>query len=516
MAGNFSTTILASEKPQNLQRLVEVAEFWKIPYDSNITKDHIGTIFSSGRIERSIAKDHYVIISPCDQENAGRLASEYGLECRSQVENLTLRLNRTNSATLNIYHYEFSGQRLEPIIRSGYNKMLSRVEGTDTYVLSLDLVGEYERRLYGGLDDSPSTRFRLLSKLPVSYNIIPQRIRDWSLRRSLDRQTQENNLAAVDFLRILFLASLAAISDKPIPRIGFWRKGKKYSMAITHDVETSYGLRTGSKQLLHVEKEIGVRSTWNIPSDRYYLPREILSSIASEGDIGAHDTVHDGRLILSSLEEKIDRTRKAKEKLERLSGASVVGFRSPLLQHSRELLTAIGKAGYEYDSSTPSSETISPTSSKPHGTSTVFPFEYGGILEIPVSLPQDHQLTRIRQLNTSDAAKKILDVASHVRELGGVCVLLIHPDYEYGLPENEGDYKSLLEAFQADISCEMLTMKQIAGWWKKRMETSIDLSNTEPRLIRPQPTASASTEDGLHIEMITGYDKDGFRVEAYS
>ncbi len=410
---------------------------------------------------------------------------------------------------------EFVGQQLEPVISFQDNHILSRLKGTKIHLLSLDIVGEYESRLYGGLEDSPSTRFKLLSKLPVPYSKIPATIRDWLLRRSINTDQQYGDPAPVEFLRILFLATLATVSENPIPRIAFWKHGKSYAMVITHDVETSRGLHIGVKQLLQVEKEIGVRSTWNIPSDRYKLSREILRDLARDGDIGAHDTLHDGRLILSQFEQKISRARQAKEKLEKLSGTRVEGFRAPLLQHSGELLTAIGKAGYEFDSSTPTWETVSPTSSKPHGTGTVFPFQYNGVWEIPVSLPQDHQLTRIRKLSINEAVNNTIAAASHIQALGGACILLVHPDYEYALADNLGDYRRLIESFHSDPTCDLMTMKQMISWWKTRDASSIDTASPELSVIRGE--TSESLNEQLGIETVIGYDDNsGLRIEKSS
>ncbi len=515
MTNNFAVPILSSNNPSTLKRLVEFAEFWKIPYRKKALPENNDVVFSSGLIGRDEQGDHPIIISPRGIEDARRIASQYDLSIRSRAATLSLPLGKNDKISLHAEIVEFVGQKLEPVISHQDNHILSRLKGTKIHLLSLDIVGEYESRLYGGLEDSPSTRFRLLSKLPVPYSIVPATIRDWLLRRSVNTGQQYSDPAPVEFLRILFLASLATLSENPIPRIGFWKHGKSYAMVITHDVETSRGLHNGAKQLLRVEKEIGVRSTWNIPSDRYKISGETLRDLARDGDIGAHDTLHDGRLILSQFEQKIERARQAKEKLERLSGTHVQGFRAPLLQHSGELLTAIGKAGYEFDSSTPSWETVSPTSSKPHGTGTVFPFQYNGVWEVPVSLPQDHQLTRIRKLSINEAVSDTIAAASHIQALGGACILLVHPDYEYALSDNLGDYRRLIESFHSDPTCDLMTMKQMVSWWKTRDASSIDTASPELSII--QRGTSQGPNEQLSIETVTGYDDmTGLRIQKNS
>src|SRR5207245_11021107 len=157
--------------------------------------------------------------------------------------------------------------------------------------------------------------------------------------------------------------------------------------------------------------DVGVASECNITRERYPISSQLLISLAGAGEVGAHDTKHDGRLIFESFENKVERVGRCKSRLESLCKKEVRGFRAPLLQHGQELLAALGKAGYMYDSSAPSWEPLSPTSFRPHGVGTVFPFFVSGLLEIPVSLPQDHQLIRVSGLATSEAVEELFRVS---------------------------------------------------------------------------------------------------------
>src|SRR5438309_8573732 len=161
---------------------------------------------------------------------------------------------------------------------------------------------------------------------------------------------------------------------------------------------------------------------------RQYCAAEKLKN---SGEIGAHDTKHDGRLAFLNINEKTRRLKECKDRLEHLTGRQVRGFRAPLLQHSQQLTESASRAGFDYDSSCPSWEILSPTSLRAHGVGTIFPFESNGILEIPVSLPQDHQLIRIAGQRPSAAVDLLLRLSSWIRGLAGPCVLLVHPDYEF-------------------------------------------------------------------------------------
>ncbi len=512
----FPTTALTSTLEENRDRLVEFAEFWKIPYTTRVRSGTGQVIFSSGRIDQSNTDDNPIILSPTGPEDSARIASDYGLELKTKETCLQPTVRRGVKASLRTTVREFVGPSLQTVLSFDDTRILSRLEGSKIYFLSIDIVGEYESRLYDGLEDIPSTRFRLLSKFPASYNMVPSKFRNWSLRRAISAEgLQEGKMGSVECLRTIFLASLAVVWDRPIPRIAFWKPGKSYSMAITHDVETRRGLVDGAHQLLGIEKNLGLRSTWNIPSDRYPLSTASLREIIEAGDIGAHDTAHDGRLVLLSFQEKVSRAIQAREKLERLCEKKVRGFRAPLLQHSSELLTAVRRAGYEYDSSVPSWETLSPTSQKPHGVGTVFPLLLNGIWEIPVSLPQDHQLIQLQDLTPAEATKHTLQQARWIRGLNGSCILLVHPDYDYGLEENEKDYRHLLEAFSRDPACDIMTMREVADWWALRNGAQIGTVHGEPCII-PSEIGHHATPgmENLLLEFVTGYDRDGFRVEA--
>ena len=513
MFEEVQTTILTAQSESDLGRLVELAEFWKIPYRKATAMGTNDIIFSSGITEKNTyaSKDIPAIISPRGFEDAQKIAGRHNLRVKQATDRLALPVSSSETVRLETSAYRYEGADIEPILSTNSNQILVRVRGTTKYLLCLDILGQYEEFLYGGIDDFPSRFFKTLSKIPIPYSIIPGKVRNWSLRRSLKDSGITVEPASVEFLRILFLASLASICNKPIPRLRFWKPGKSYALVVTHDVETKEGLHRGTSQLLEIERSLEVNSTWNIPSDRYKLSPEILHDISKFGNIGAHDTKHDGRLILSPLSEKIRRAKQAKQKLERLSGKKVRGFRAPLLQHSGELLDAVGKAGYEYDSSVPTLEMLSPTSMTSHGVRTVFPFQYAGIWEVPVSLPQDHQLIKIFGLSPKEAGKKIFSEATHVKALGGVCTLLIHPDYDYGLPENGDDYKKILEHFTNDASCQVTTMENLVDWWKKRMDSTIDPSTAQ--VIHPR-NHSTSQDQLANMELVHGFGPTGFKVEA--
>ena len=501
---------LTGAQDRDVEVLGEFAEFWKIPYGKGHSQEGKGILVSCGGISETEANTHAsVLVFPSGLEDSKNIAKQYGLELNTKETLLRLPVSPDVSVSIRTRASEFSGPRVEPVISNGETPVLYRLRGTRVHLSSVNLVSEYERLITGGLEEVPSRKFRLVTKFPFSYRAIPSFIRNRAFRApDAVIELTEDKLSPVECLRTVFLASLVVSTGLAIPRIAFWRKGKSHALAITHDVETKLGLEDGAGRCADIESKLGVRSTWNIPSERYPISSQLLISMASAGEVGGHDTKHDGRLIFESFEKKVERVGRCKSRLESLCKKEVRGFRSPLLQHGRELLDALGKAGYMYDSSAPSWEPLSPTSFKPHGVGTVFPFFVSGVLEIPVSLPQDHQLIRVSGLTTSEAVDELFRVSQSIRGVGGACVLLVHPDYEFGQPENTDEYYRLLEKFKSDLECEILTLGELAQWWTYRANSRIETHNGNMSI-------QYGDEDrlgDLELEVVTGYGRDGFEV----
>jgi peptidoglycan/xylan/chitin deacetylase (PgdA/CDA1 family) len=509
LVSGYRPIVLEAANSADSKILRGYAEFWKIPWETSAEQDEQRTIFATSN-EIAPTGNATVIVSPSGKDAAEKIASQHGLTLNSKKASINLPRSLEVEVSIRAELHEFSGPRLDPVLQSGEIPILSKIHGTDMYLLALDLVGEYARRILHGFEDEPSRRFWLATRLPFSYNSIPRFIRERTFRSSHGaEEITEDRLGPVECLRTIFLASLV-LSSGPIPRIGFWKRRKSYALAVTHDVETGEGLETGAPRLITVERKLGIRSTWNVPSARYPLSPGSLNILVENGEVGAHDTAHDGRLIFQGSEEKIRRLQDCKQGLEKLTGQPVRGFRAPLLQHNANLASATRKAGYSYDSSCPSWEILSPTSLRPHGVGTIFPFEIADTLEIPVSLPQDHQLIRVAGLEPSAAVDTWARLSKWIRGLGGPCILLVHPDYEFAMEEHVSEYQRLLENFTSDPQCDIMTLSEMADWWKHRGKAHWESTDGHPTIVSPDgPT-------DLQAELVTGYGSNGFTNEILS
>jgi peptidoglycan/xylan/chitin deacetylase (PgdA/CDA1 family) len=214
-------------------------------------------------------------------------------------------------------------------------------------------------------------------------------------------------------------------------------------------VETRDGLFR-SARVKKLEEKYGVSSAWYIPSAEYPLEQEIVTTLANNGEVGSHDTKHDGRLSSLSGKKLYDRLQDSKSTLERIVKDKVVGFRAPLLQHTTGTLSSLKTSGYEYDTSVPTWEARHPRTMQSHGIGTVFPICISGIMELPVTIMQDHQLLHVFAYSPKEVVSIYLASLAAIKELGGTCVLLLHPEYGLLNGEELSLYEELLCSIVSD------------------------------------------------------------------
>lgn len=326
-------------------------------------------------------------------------------------------------------------------------------------ILTLDILNEYNKILGETLNAERSKIYRLLTGLPITYSIAPKRIRDLFMRghvRSEDLTFCDR--LPLDALRFILLKTIEKMSNKRIIR-RTWN-GKRFACIVTHDIDTRKGLQI-AKRFKKLEEKYNIPSAWYIPSKHYKLDLEIIKELANFGEIGAHDTRHDGKLIQLPKQKMVERLKEAKKTLEKAIDCSIEGFRAPLLQHSYEIMQALHETGYVYDTSIPTWEPRHPYTMKPHGIGTIYPFNINGVVEIPVTLPQDHQMIHSLGMNPRQTIEAWTNLMKETERLGGLCVFLAHPDYELANLENQRMYEDLLNAIAMNSETYVSTPKNV-------------------------------------------------------
>jgi hypothetical protein len=253
---------------------------------------------------------------------------------------------------------------------------------------------------------------------------------------------------------------VADLAGTRVPWIDPWPDGHTWAIVLTHDVEARKGY--GQLSLLRdIEREAGFRSSWNfVPlrepeRDRYEVSASVLGDLAREDcEVGVHGLRHDGR-DLESLSTLTSRLPAIRSYAERWNAS---GFRAPATQREWGWMPLLG---FDYDSSSSDSDPYEPI---PGGCCSYLPFFNDEMVELPITLPQDHTLFAI--LNEPDGAVW-LRKAADVRNRGGMVLVLTHPDYA----DDERilrAYRQLLGEFRDDPTVWRALPREVSAWWRHR------------------------------------------------
>jgi hypothetical protein len=268
------------------------------------------------------------------------------------------------------------------------------------------------------------------------------------------------------------LAQAAGIAGRPVPWLDPWPDGFSWAFVLTHDVETAEGCDR-VEILRGAERELGYRSSWNFVPERYPVRHELMAALRAEGcEIGVHGLRHDGRDLGSAalLAERRPRMQAYAQEW------GAVGFRSPATQRVWEWMPTLG---FDYDSSYTDTDPYEPQAG---GCCALWPFMNGQLVELPITLPQDHTLFTILNI---DGAHVWLSKARALRERGGLALVLAHPDYAVD-PRMAAAWRLLLEEFASDTTCWRALPYEVAEWWRQRAATMVVHSEEEEwRLIGP-------------------------------
>jgi peptidoglycan/xylan/chitin deacetylase (PgdA/CDA1 family) len=256
----------------------------------------------------------------------------------------------------------------------------------------------------------------------------------------------------------------------------FWPAGAQCAVVLTHDVEQRQGFDAIEK-VAALEEELGFRSSWNIVPERYPIDRTLLRSLVQRGhEIGVHGLYHDGKLFSNHT---VFRAR-----LEKIADYAVEwgarGFRSPAtLRHPAWMQ----ELPFEYDASFFDTDPFEP---QPGGCSHVFPFLLGRLVELPYTMPQDHTLFEVIRCNPLDIW---LNKAKWIRSVGGMILMLTHPDY-LREPSRLAQYRKVLEHIREwDDTWRALPI-EAAHWWRRRHASSARVDFTG-QLIAEGPAREA-------------------------
>jgi peptidoglycan/xylan/chitin deacetylase (PgdA/CDA1 family) len=245
-----------------------------------------------------------------------------------------------------------------------------------------------------------------------------------------------------------------AAGGSPVPVVDPWPDGHRFAYVLTHDVEGTRGL-ANVPAVLDVEHRHGMVSAWYVVAEDYPVDPADLDRIrAAGGEVGLHGLSHDGRLF----EDRAGFERQLPGIRRHLEAWGAEGFRSPALHRNADWMPDLG---CRYDSSFPDTDPFEP---QPGGCCSILPYFLGDVVELPITLVQDHTLFEILQEQDITLWR---DKATWVAAHGGLVNVLVHPDYAL-TPDRLTRYDELL-SFLAGLEGGWHALpRDVARWWRRR------------------------------------------------
>jgi peptidoglycan/xylan/chitin deacetylase (PgdA/CDA1 family) len=267
-------------------------------------------------------------------------------------------------------------------------------------------------------------------------------------------------------------AEIAASDDDAVPFVNFWPDGRRFGVILTHDVEGPVGV-DNVRRVLEVERRHGFVSSWNFVAEWYPIPTGLFDHVrAMGGEIGLHAIKHDGKLFESraSFEANLPKIQRYLQEWQ------AVGFRSPATHRNAAWMPELGAS---YDSSFPDSDPFEP---QPGGCCSILPFFLGDMVELPITLVQDHTLFEILR---SDSIEPWTRKSDWIIEQHGLVNLITHPDY-LDTPRRLRMYEEYLEYLSTQQGGWHALPRDVAQWWRARAALHLSREDGDVRIEGPQ------------------------------
>jgi peptidoglycan/xylan/chitin deacetylase (PgdA/CDA1 family) len=247
-----------------------------------------------------------------------------------------------------------------------------------------------------------------------------------------------------------------SVGDAPLTVTRTWPSPFKAAAVVTHDVEGEAGQRR-CQEIAAASEEVGLRGCFNFVAQRYPVDLGLMDALRQAGhEIGLHGIKHDGLKFSSRaiFEERLVQMARYREAWH------LSGFRSPATHRKWAWMSELP---FEWDSSYPDTDPFEPIAG---GCGSPYPFLIGNVVELPITLPQDHTLWEIVH---ADASYIWHQKVSWLRMCGGLINLLVHPDY-VDRPSRRDDFRRLLAGLAECDDVWHTLPRDIARWWRERKD----------------------------------------------
>jgi hypothetical protein len=306
------------------------------------------------------------------------------------------------------------------------------------------------------------------TRLPFDYRRVPSPIRAAGLAL-LDRM--HAGTVAVGFPQWPFEWRLddlrASLFESAAARAGLklgaptYPGGRTGVVLLTHDID-SRGEISAIGEIRALERRFGLPSSFGFIPQISWPERPVIDGLIEDGcEIYCHDERHDGKLPYKSVTD----IRAAFEHFFETNAYArpvIRGFRSGQLLMTPELLGVLGE-WFTYDLSLPDTERGGPYGATA-GCASVYPFLVDGLLEIPLTLPQDFYLANVERYDVVRMLSVWRDKLEAVLARGGVTVVNTHPVWTApSHPRVWMAYQGLLESVVGTNSW-VTTPSMLRGW----------------------------------------------------
>lgn len=263
---------------------------------------------------------------------------------------------------------------------------------------------------------------------------------------------------------------IAETARSRIPHLAAWPDGHTWALVLTHDVETAEGY-AAIPLLREVEQSLGYRSSWNLVASDYPVDTELVKGLVADGfEVGVHGYCHDGR-DFASIEDFRARLPDIRRHAD---DWGAVGFRSP---SSLRVWKWMPELGFDYDSSYSDTAPFEP---QPGGCCSLLPFFNQDLVELPITMPQDHTMFVILGERDEGLWRRKGDL---VREMNGMALMLTHPDY--ATPDRLAAYSRLLEGYRDDETAWRALPAEVSAWWRERAASGLEPDGETWRVVGP-------------------------------
>lgn len=283
---------------------------------------------------------------------------------------------------------------------------------------------------------------------------------------------------------------LAATPDGRVALVNFWPEGRRWAVVLTHDVEGSAGI-ANIERVREVERRHGFVSSWNFVAEDYPIPEGLFDRLRADGcEIGLHGIHHDGRLFSSRA--AFDRNLPAIRRY--LAEWGVVGFRSPATHRNPDWIAELPVL---YDSSFPDTDPFEPQSG---GCCSILPFRLGNVVELPITLVQDHTMWEILRERGID---RWLHKSEWIMRNHGLINVIVHPDYVAD-PARLELYDRFLAFLAGRPGGWHALPRDVARWWIEREALAVQAGPDR----RPRLSGSSSYD----AQIAYAHERDGHIV----